>query len=88
MKKLGIALHVVQQKIIVQNEPLGSESQMPKINSLVIGPQKKRIGKVLDVFGPVSHPYLIVRLNKGIDPMAQVGKKLYVEETSRRDSKW
>jgi RNA-binding protein len=89
LKRLGTALHVVQQRIIVRDEPVEeSESKLLKINSLVIDQKRMRIGKVFDVFGPVSHPYLIVKLNKGIDAMAQVGRKLYVEEMSGRDSKW
>ena len=89
MKRLGTALHVIQQRIIVRDEPVEEhEYQLPKINSLVIDQKRMRIGLVFDVFGPVRHPYLIVKLNKGIDAMVQVGKKLYVEETSGRDSKW
>ncbi|MDD1758081.1 MAG: Gar1/Naf1 family protein [Methanotrichaceae archaeon] len=89
MKRLGTALYVVQQRIIVRDEPVEeSEYQLPKTNSLVIDQKRMRIGKVFDIFGPVRHPYLIVKPNKGIDAMAQVGRKLYVEETSGRDSKW
>ncbi|MDD1757258.1 MAG: Gar1/Naf1 family protein [Methanotrichaceae archaeon] len=89
MRRLGTALHIVQQRIIVRAEPVEeSESQLLKVNSLVVDQKRMRIGKVFDVFGPVRHPYVIVKLNKGIDAMAQVGKKLYVEETSGRDSTW
>ncbi|MDD1753687.1 MAG: Gar1/Naf1 family protein [Methanotrichaceae archaeon] len=89
MRRLGTALHIVQQRIIVRAEPVEeSESQLLKVNSLVVDQKRMRIGKVFDVFGPVRHPYVIVKLNKGIEAMAQVGKKLYVEETSGRDSTW
>jgi len=89
LRRLGTALHIVQQRIIVRAEPVEeSESQLLKVNSLVVDQKRMRIGKVFDVFGPVRHPYVIVKLNKGIEAMAQVGKKLYVEETSGRDSTW
>lgn len=66
----------------------GSESEIPRVNSLVVDQKKTRIGRVFDIFGPTLHPYIIVRPNKGIDAAAHVGKKLYVEETSGRDGKW
>jgi RNA-binding protein len=89
LKRLGTALHVVQQRIIVRDEPVEEgETQLPKVNSLVMDQKRMRIGKVFDVFGPVRHPYLIVKLNQETDAMAQVGRKLYVEETPGRDNKW
>jgi RNA-binding protein len=89
VKRLGTALHAVQKRLIVRGDPVeGSETRLPRINSLVVDQKRTRVGKVFDVFGPVGHPYVIVRPNRGVDPSAQVGKKLYVEETSRRDGKW
>ncbi len=89
MKRLGTALHVVQKRLIVRGELLeGSEIRAPRVNSLVVDQKKTKIGRVFDIFGPVKHPYIIVRPNKGIDAAAHVGKKLYVEETSGRDGKW
>jgi rRNA processing protein Gar1 len=48
-----------------------------------------KIGRVFDIFGPVKHPYIIVRPNRGINAAVHVGKRLYVDETSGRDgNKW
>ena len=93
MKRLGTALHVVQKRLIVRGEMVeGSESRSearaPRVNSVVVDQKRTKIGKVFDIFGPVKHPYFIVRLNKGFDASVHVGKKLYVDETSGRDSKW
>jgi len=89
LKRLGTALHVVQKRLIVRGELLeGSEVIVPRVNSLVVDQKKIKIGRVFDIFGPMKHPYIIVRPNKGIDAAAHVGKKLYVEETSGRDGKW
>ena len=89
MRRLGTALHVVQKRLIVRGELLeGSEVIVPRVNSLVVDQKKIKIGRVFDIFGPMKHPYIIVRPNKGIDAAAHVGKKLYVEETSGRDGKW
>ena len=91
MKRLGIALHTVQNKIIVQSEQAvgsGSGETIPRASSWVVDQKRTRIGRVLDVFGPINHPYMIVRPNKGVDAAAHVGKKLYIDEAPGRDSKW
>ena len=91
MNRLGIALHTVQNKIIVQSEQAvgsGSGETIPRASSWVVDQKRTRIGRVLDVFGPINHPYMIVRPNKGVDAAAHVGKKLYIDEAPGRDSKW
>ena len=89
MKRLGTALHVVQNKLIVQSEQIvGSENNIPRTNSWVVDQKRTRVGKVFDIFGPINHPYIIVRPNRGVDAAAHVGKKLYIDEAPGRDSKW
>ena len=88
MKRLGTALHVVQNKLIVQSEIVGSETNIPRTNSWVVDQKRTRVGKVFDIFGPINHPYIIVRPNRGVDAAAHVGKKLYIDEAPGRDSKW
>ena len=89
MKRLGTALHVVQNKLIVQTEQIvGSETNIPRTNSWVVDQKRTKVGKVFDIFGPIDHPYIIVRPNRGTDAAAHVGKKLYIDEASGRDSKW
>ena len=89
MKRLGTALHLVQNKLIVQSEQIvGSETNIPRTNSWVVDQKRTKVGKVFDIFGPIDHPYIIVRPNRGVDAAAHVGKKLYVDEASGRDGKW
>ena len=89
MKRLGTALHVVQKRLIVRGEKIvGSETSIPRVNSWVVDQKRTRIGKVFDIFGPIDHPYIIVRPNRGVDAAAHVGKKLYIDEASGRDNKW
>ena len=89
MKRLGTALHAVQNKLIVQSEQIvGSETDIPRTNSWVVDQKRTRVGKVFDIFGPINHPYIIVRPNRGVDAAAHVGKKLYIDEAPGRDSKW
>mgnify|MGYP001811575113 FL=1 len=89
MKRLGTALHAVQNKLIIQSEQIvGSETDVPRTNSWVVDQKRTRVGKVFDIFGPINHPYIIVRPNRGVDAAAHVGKKLYIDEAPGRDSKW
>jgi len=89
LKRLGTALHVVQNKLIVQSEQIvGSETSIPRTNSWVVDQKRTRVGKVFDIFGPINHPYITVRPNRGVDVAAHVGKKLYIDEAPGRDSKW
>jgi len=89
LRRLGTALHAVQNKLIVQgDQAAGNEIDFPRANSWVVDQKRTRVGKVLDVFGPVNHPYIIVRPNRGVDAAAHVGKKLYVDEAPGRDGKW
>jgi RNA-binding protein len=89
LERLGTALHVVQNKLIVQSEQIvGSETNIPRTNSWVVDQKRTRVGKVFDIFGPINHPYIIVRPNRGVDAAAHVGKKLYIDEAPGRDGKW
>ena len=89
MKRLGTALHAVQNKLIIQSEQIvESETNIPRTNSWVVDQKRTRVGKVFDIFGPINHPYIIVRPNRGVDAAAHVGKKLYIDEAPGRDSKW
>jgi RNA-binding protein len=89
LKRLGTALHVVQNKLIVQSEQIvGSETNIPRTNSWVVDQKRTKVGKVFDIFGPINHPYIIVRPNRDVDAAAHVGKKLYIDEAPGRDSKW
>ncbi|RZN36654.1 MAG: hypothetical protein EF813_06880 [Methanosarcinales archaeon] len=45
--------------LIVRNS-----KQTPAIGSTVVTNTMKRIGTVQEIFGPVSHPYISVRINK------------------------
>jgi RNA-binding protein len=87
--RLGTALHAVQKRLIVRGEPVeGNEKNIPKPNSVVVDQKRMKIGRIFDVFGPVKHPYIIVRPNRGTNAAVHVGKRLYVDETSGRDGKW
>ena len=91
MRRLGVALHVVQNKLIVQSEQAatgeGKDGAL-RSNSWVVDQRRSRVGRVQDIFGPINHPYVIVRPNKGVDASSHIGAKLYIDETPGRDGKW
>jgi RNA-binding protein len=81
LKRLGTALHLVQNKLIVRGEPAkGRSIKLPRNNSVVVNQKHVRIGRILDIFGPVSRPYFVVRPYRGADVAVHLGKKLYFEE--------
>ena len=54
MKRLGTALHVVQNRLIVRGEQIvGSETDIPRVNSWVVDQKRTKVGKIFDIFGPV-----------------------------------
>ena len=54
MKRLGTALHVVQNKLIIQSEQIvGSETNIPRTNSWVVDQKRTRVGKVLMYSAPL-----------------------------------
>jgi len=50
---------------------------LPRLNSKVIDENLKTVGRVFDVFGPVSSPYVAVRPLVS-EPQHLVGKMLYM----------
>ena len=72
MRRLGTALHVSKSgRLIVR-----AECAAP-LMSKVYGPDLRAIGVVADVFGPVSSPYVAVKLNPDVNPELYVGRSLY-----------
>jgi len=75
LKRLGIAQHRFGGLLIVR-----AGKQIPAIGSIVVTNTMKRIGTVRELFGPVSHPYISVKIYKNIadSEVNELGnKKLY-----------
>ncbi|MFW6117131.1 MAG: H/ACA ribonucleoprotein complex subunit GAR1 [Thermoproteota archaeon] len=72
LQRLGRVLHVSRSRnIIVQVE------NIPKIDSTVVDEKLNRVGRIIDVFGPVSSPYASVKPE--IQELGELsGKILYV----------
>ena len=60
-----------------QGEPLLVKDKIPKIGIDVVDEGLKVVGKIFDIIGPTSSPYIVVR-PKITDPQRLIGKKLYM----------
>ena len=77
-KGLGTVLHIMGKLLIVRGGRLRVEGM---INALVVTEDKKKIGKVYDIFGPVEHPYVSIKTLGALkeeELKKLVHKKLYV----------
>ena len=81
MQRLGLILHVSPSKnMIIKVE------RISKIGETVVDENLKPVGKVFDLIGPVSSPYLSIR-SMVSDPEKLVNKPVYVIPSKRRKEK-
>ena len=78
MQRLGRALHISPSRnVIIKIE------NIPKIGETVVDEDLKPVGKISDVFGPVSSPYAAVKPTIR-EPEKLTNKMLYVLPSKRR----
>jgi RNA-binding protein len=78
LQRLGPVLHVSPSRNIITKT-----ENVPKIGDAVVDENLKPIGKVFDIFGPVSSPYVAVRPSTR-EAGKLSGKMLYVIPSERR----
>lgn len=65
MKRLGKVLHRTGVKnLIIRGDEVKPENvsgSLPKLNSVVVDKALNRIGTIVSVFGPVNHPFFLVK---------------------------
>ena len=72
MQRLGQVLHISPSRnIIVKIE------NIPKIGQTVVDENLKTVGKIFDLFGPVSSPYVVIRPTI-LKPEELTNKVLYI----------
>jgi RNA-binding protein len=59
---------------------------IPRIGETVVDENLKPVGKVFDIFGPVSSPYAAIRPTSNV-PNQLVNKVVYVLPSKRRKEK-
>ena len=81
MQRLGRVLNVTpSQNVVVKTE------KTPKIGSVVIDENLKIVGKIFDIIGPVSSPYVVVRPAIR-EPEKLTNKQLYLLLSKKERSK-
>ena len=65
MKRLGTVLHRsgVKNLIVIGDEIKfdKASASLPKLNSIVVDKALNQIGAIVSIFGPVNHPYFLVK---------------------------
>ncbi len=81
MQRLGKVLHMSPSRnMIVKIE------NMPKIGEKIFDENLKPIGKIFDIFGPISSPYVAVKpVTQNVEKSAN--KMLYMFPSERRKEK-
>lgn len=81
MQRIGRVIHVTtSRKAVVKAEAV------PKIGDRVVDEKSNIVGKVFDIFGSTSSPYLEVAPDL-IDPYSLVNRLLYALPSSRTKGK-
>jgi len=70
LKILGIVLHISSHKnlIICGDEKYKNKNsgKLPKINNNVFDWKMNRLGKIIDIFGPINAPYFSVKISRDV----------------------
>ncbi|WP_152040290.1 H/ACA ribonucleoprotein complex subunit GAR1 [Salinigranum salinum] len=72
MKRVGTVSRIAQGVAIVR-----LDDDPPEIGTPVVDDSLSRVGRVVDVFGPVDRPYVAVSPSSGVTLASLVGSKLY-----------
>ena len=72
MKRVGTVSRTAQGVAIVR-----LDDDPPDIGTVVVDDSLSKVGRVVDVFGPVDRPYVAVTPTEGTSPASLVGSKLY-----------
>lgn len=73
MKRAGEVVNVAQGVAVVRC----SDEEYPDIGTAVLDSDLEDVGRVVDVFGPTSRPFLAVTPDSGVRLPTLLGTKLY-----------
>ncbi|MGC8568936.1 MAG: H/ACA ribonucleoprotein complex subunit GAR1 [Nitrososphaeria archaeon] len=72
LKRIGTIMHLTKSNnVVIRAEDI------PDINSVVYLKNKVELGRVIEVFGPVSSPFILVKYSG--KAKVESGKEVYVE---------
>ena len=81
MQRLGLVLHISPSRNMIMKV-----ENVPKIGDTVVDENLKPVGKVFDILGPASSPYVAIRPMVR-DPEKMVNRPVYVIPSKRRKEK-
>ena len=73
MRRIGTVARTAQGLAIVRCD----DEERPDIGASAVDESLSTVGRVVDVFGPVSRPYVAVTPADGVDLLSLLGAKLY-----------
>ncbi|MFC7080979.1 H/ACA ribonucleoprotein complex subunit GAR1 [Halorussus caseinilyticus] len=73
MQKLGDVVRTAQGLAVVRCP----DDEPPDVGTEAVNEQLNAVGRVVDVFGPVSRPYVAVSPDEGVALAPLLGSKLY-----------
>ena len=85
MKVLGNISHIAKSGKLI-----ATTTQTPPSGAYVLTENKKKIGRVNDVFGPVKNPYVSINLFRSTNKEElenMIGEKLYVSSNKNKRGK-
>ena len=77
-KPLGTVLHVLNNIMVVRARGKKLRAVGGLLNSVVMNGHNREIGRVYDIFGPVDHPYITVKVFTGVNLADLQNKKVFV----------
>jgi RNA-binding protein len=79
LQRIGLVLHISPSRNII-----AKVESTPRIGEPVVDENLKQVGKVFDIFGPVSSPYAAIRPSIR-EPEKLTNRALYVLPSRRRE---
>ncbi|MFC7154998.1 H/ACA ribonucleoprotein complex subunit GAR1 [Halomarina halobia] len=73
MRRVGEAVRAAQGLVVVRSP----DESRPDFGVRVLDENLDAVGRVVDVFGPVSRPYVAVSPDDDVRPAGLLGTKLY-----------
>jgi RNA-binding protein len=81
LQRLGLILHISSSRNMIMKV-----ESIPQVGETVVDENLKPVGKVFDILGPVSSPYVAIRPTVH-DPEKLVNKPVYAVPSRRRKEK-
>jgi RNA-binding protein len=81
LQRLGLILHISPSRSII-----AKVESIPRIGETVVDENLKPVGKIFDILGPVSSPYVAIRPTVH-SPERLLNKPVYVIPSRRRKEK-